>query len=142
MRVVIDTNVLLSALMTRGGTSDKVYQAWREGRFELVSASAQLTEIRRVSRYSKLRPRLQAHQVGTLVNQLRHTLLPGKLPALPTTLKLDDPDDAFLAQMALACEADWLLTGDRRAGLLELGSIGRTRIATPAVFIREAIDLS
>ncbi len=41
--------------------------------------------------------------------------------------------------MALAGEADDLVTGDRRAGLLQQGSIGRTRIVTPAIFCAEAL---
>lgn len=41
--------------------------------------------------------------------------------------------------MALAGEADNLVTGDRRAGLLQQGSIGRTRIVTPAIFCVEAL---
>ena len=50
-----------------------------------------------------------------------------------------DPDDTFLLAMALAAEVDWLVTGDRRAGLLQRGSFGRTRIVTPAVFCAEAL---
>jgi predicted nucleic acid-binding protein len=37
LRVVLDTNVLLAALLTRGPPPDKLYEAWREGRFQLAS---------------------------------------------------------------------------------------------------------
>lgn len=47
-----------------------------------------------------------------------------------------DLNDAFLLAMALGSQADYLVTGDRRAGLLERGSAGRTRIVTPAGFLR------
>jgi predicted nucleic acid-binding protein len=40
--------------------------------------------------------------------------------------------------MALASEVDYLVTGNRRAGLLQRGSLGRTRIVTPAIFCTEA----
>jgi len=36
--------------------------------------------------------------------------------------------------MALTADADWLVTGDHRAGRLQLHSIGRTRITTPGDF--------
>jgi predicted nucleic acid-binding protein len=39
----------------------------------------------------------------------------------------------------LGGEADYLVTGDRRAGLLQHGSIGRARIVTPAIFCAEAL---
>jgi len=51
----------------------------------------------------------------------------------------NDPDDAFLLAMAIAGEADYLVTGDRRAGLLQHGHIERTRIVTPAVFCDEVL---
>jgi uncharacterized protein len=49
------------------------------------------------------------------------------------------PDDAFLLAMALAGNADYLVTGDRRAGLLQRRYIERTRIVTPAVFCAEVL---
>jgi predicted nucleic acid-binding protein len=45
---------------------------------------------------------------------------------------------AALLAMSLAGNADYLVTGDRRAALLQRGSIGRTRIVTPATFCAEA----
>ena len=135
MRVVLDTNVLLAALMVRNGTPDRIYQAWRDGQFHLISCQEQLEELRRVSRYPKLRQRLPAHRVGTLVNQLRKFSLQGELPALQEETLLADPGDTFLLQLALAADADWLITGDHRAGLLALGNISRTRIATPSDFL-------
>jgi predicted nucleic acid-binding protein len=41
--------------------------------------------------------------------------------------------------MALAGEADYLVAGDHRAGLLQRGSVGRTRIVTPATSRTEAL---
>ncbi|MDP1997500.1 MAG: hypothetical protein Q8J90_09905, partial [Gallionella sp.] len=56
------------------------------------------------------------------------------LEQLPTDIEADDPFDAFLLAMALVGEADYLVTGDYRAGLLQRGHFGRTRIVTPTVF--------
>ncbi|WP_456151670.1 PIN domain-containing protein [Dasania phycosphaerae] len=59
------------------------------------------------------------------------------------TLTLDqecsDPNDAFLLAMAVQGEADYLVTGDKRAGLLQRGHIERTRIVIPAVFCSEVL---
>ncbi len=51
MRVILDTNVLLGALISPSGPPETIYRAWRAARFELVTSPAQLDELRRVSRY-------------------------------------------------------------------------------------------
>lgn len=61
------------------------------------------------------------------------------LETLPGTFETADPDDAFLLAMAVVGQADYLVTGDRRAGLLQRGHLERTRIVTAAVFCGEAL---
>lgn len=139
MRVVLDTNVLLGALISPYGPPEAIYRAWRLDRFELVTSTVQLDEIRRVSRYPKLKPILPAHRTGTMVNNMQRANVLGALPALPAGVTVTDPDDAYLLAMALASEADYLVTGDRRAGLLQMESIGRTRILTPSAFCKEVL---
>ncbi|MEI8028976.1 MAG: putative toxin-antitoxin system toxin component, PIN family, partial [Comamonadaceae bacterium] len=134
MRVILDTNVLLGALISPYGAPDVIYRAWRATKFDLVTSTAQLEELRRVSRYPKLKAILPAHRIGTMVNNMQRALVLGSLPPLPDGMDLNDPNDVFLLSMALASEADYLVTGDHRAGLLQRGSAGRTRIVTPATF--------
>jgi predicted nucleic acid-binding protein len=50
MRVVIDTGILIAALLTRDTPPDQIYQVWRKQRFELVTAEWQLEEFRNVFR--------------------------------------------------------------------------------------------
>lgn len=139
MRVILDTNVLLAALISPHGPPDAIYRAWRAARFELVTSTAQLDELRRASRYPKLKTILPAHRIGTMVNNMQRAIVLDTLPPLPEGIEADDPSDAFLLAMAIAGEVDYLVTGDRRAGLLQRGSLGRTRIVTPATFCAEAL---
>ena len=139
MRVVLDTNVLLSALLSPFGLPDAIYRAWQKDRFDLVTSATQIDELRRASRYAKFKDVLQPHRVGTMVNNMRRSFMLDALPPLPEGSEVNDPNDAFLLAMALAGEADYLVTGDHRAGLLQQGSIGRTRIVTPATFCAEAL---
>jgi putative PIN family toxin of toxin-antitoxin system len=140
MRVVLDTNILFSALISPHGKPDLIYRAWRSARFEIVTSQLQLDEIRRASRYPKFRDILQPAKVGAMVNNLqRAVVVVVVLAELPITVEADDADDAFLLAMALVGDADYLVTGDRRAGLLQRGYIERTRIVTPAVFCTEAL---
>ena len=139
MRVVLDTHVLLAALISSHRPPDAIYRAWMEARFELVTGTVQLDELRRVSRYPKLKTILPAHRVGTMVNNMHRAIVLAQLPPLPDGIDADDPDDAFLLAMALGGEADYLVTGDRRAGLLQRGRLGRTRIVTPTTFCAEML---
>lgn len=139
MRVVLDTNVLLSALLSPHGWPDAIYRAWQKDRFDLVTSAAQIDELRRASRYAKFKDVLQPHRVGTMVNNMRFSIVLDELPSLPRGVEVNDPNDAFLLAMALSGEADYLVTGDHRAGLLQHGSHGRTHIVTPATFCAQAL---
>jgi predicted nucleic acid-binding protein len=61
------------------------------------------------------------------------------LDTLPKTFEAADPDDAFLLAMAAVGQADYLVTGDKRAGLLQRGHQERTRIVTATVFCSEVL---
>jgi hypothetical protein len=136
MRVVLDTNILFSALISPKGAPDTIYRAWRSARFEIVTSQAQLDEIRRASRYPKLQAILQPAKVGAMINNLQRATVLGRLTI---EIEASDPDDSFLLAMALAGNADYLVTGDRRAGLLQRGHIERTRIVTPTLFCAEVL---
>lgn len=136
MRVVLDSNILFSALISPHGAPDMIYRAWRSARLEVVTSLLQLEEIRRASRYPKLQAVLQPARVGVMINNLQRAVV---LERLTIEVEANDPDDAFLLAMALAGDADYLVTGDRRAGLLQRGHIERTRIVMPAVFCVEVL---
>jgi predicted nucleic acid-binding protein len=48
MRVVLDTNILCSALVTPGAPADRLYLAWRDGTFTLVSSGGQIVTASRM----------------------------------------------------------------------------------------------
>lgn len=134
MRLILDTNVLIAALITRDTPPDALYRAWRDGAFTLVTSELQLEEFRAVTRRESVRLRIHPAEAGRMVNDLR------SLAVLAEPLeKLDispDPYDNFLLAMAQASRADALVTGDKR-DLLSLGRHLGTRILTA----REALNL-
>ena len=99
----------------------------------------QLDELRRASRYPRRETTLPAHRGGATVDNMQRAVVLHGQPVIPKGVGAEDPDNAFLLSMALACEAEYLVTGSRRAGLLERGSIGRARIATLAAFCADAL---
>ena len=130
MLVILDTNVLLSALRTETTPPALILDAWRAGRFLLVTSSEQIDEFKRAARYPKLRAILPRNAVGRVVNQLRATDL--RLERLRRVGQSPDPGDDYLLAMAGAAGADFLVTGDR--ALLALRRIGGTKIVSPRRF--------
>ncbi|MBK8116040.1 MAG: putative toxin-antitoxin system toxin component, PIN family [Candidatus Accumulibacter sp.] len=134
MRLILDTNILVAALITRGTPPDKLYEAWRDGRFTLLTSELQIEEIRRVTRREGIRFRIHQAEAGRLVNDLRR--LATRIDNLPMVDVSPDPYDNFLLAMAQAGQADLLVTGDKR-DLLSLSSCLGSRILTA----RDALGL-
>ena len=132
MRVVLDTGVLIAALITRDTPPDRIYQAWRERRFELMSSEWQLDEFRRVSRYPRLRKFLSPSDAGRMVNGLRtHAVMLTDLPRVDASA---DPDDNPVLAMAVAGNAHFLVSSDKR-DVLSLKALGTARIVSARRFV-------
>ncbi len=130
MRVILDTNVLLSAFVRVDSKPYHLLRAWLDGRFELVSSSAQIEEIARAARAARaaqVRRFIAPAEAGWLVNQIRERAL--VIERLPDIDASSDPADNFLLGMAEAGQADYLVTGDK-AGVLAIGRRGNTKIVT------------
>lgn len=95
MRVILDTNVLLGALISPHAPPDMIYRAWRAARFDLETSAVQLDELRRVNRYPKLKTILPAHRIGTMVNNMQRAIVLDALPPLPEGIEAADPNDTF-----------------------------------------------
>lgn len=134
MRVILDTNILLSGLITPNGTPARLIDAWLDRRFTLVSHPIQLDEFRAVSRRDKIRALVRPSEAGRLLNQIAAL---AEMPTrLPPVQRSRDPRDDFLLALCEASSADWLVTGDKD-DLLALRQHGTTRIVTAALFAAE-----
>jgi putative PIN family toxin of toxin-antitoxin system len=127
MRVVLDTNVLCSALMTPGGLPDQLYLAWRDRLFTLVTSEEQLEEFRQVTRYPRVKQRIDPAAAGTLYNELHQLAV--VLRTLPELDVSSDAGDNFLLAMAQGGKTDFLVSGDKRH-VLSLKTFGTTQIVT------------
>ncbi len=132
MRVMLDTGILVAALIMTDTPPALIYEAWRKKGFELVTSEWQLDEFRRVSRYPKLRRFLEPVEAGNLVNGLRHQATVLKI--LPTLELSPDPADDPVLAMAEASQAQYLVTVDNK-DLLALGTVGGTHIVTARQFV-------
>jgi putative PIN family toxin of toxin-antitoxin system len=131
MRVVLDTNVLLSGLMAPGGTPGKIVAAWRGAHFDLVLSEAMLEEIRRAFAYPKIYARVGwgEEEIARFILLLRLKAEVVNIEGVTASVPRDAADNPVLATL-LAGEVDCLITGDN--DLLALAD--RYPILTPAEF--------
>src|SRR3546814_10526429 len=69
---MLDTNVLLSGLISPAGVPARLIDAWLDGRFTLISHALQLDELREVSRRDKIRKLIRPSEAGRLRSE-EHT---------------------------------------------------------------------
>ena len=133
MRVVVDTGVLISALIRRQGTTGEVLGAFRDGRFILIYSTPILVEIIDVLGRAAFRTKyhIEPEDITALVNLVR---LRGELVVPKAQVaKCRDPKDNKFLEAALAAQADALVSGDE--DLLVLMSFIDIPILRPAEFL-------
>ena len=131
MRVVLDTNILVSALLVQLGRPAAIYRAWQEGHFTLLTCAEQLDELKATLHKPAIAARIKPYKAGRLVNALKE--LAETIGALPRVQRSPDPTDDFLLALSEAGKADYLVTGDK-SGLLSLARHEGTRIISASEF--------
>lgn len=112
IRVVLDTNVVLSALVFGGGFSGSVRQAWQRGAFLPLVSTATAQELMRVLAYPKFRLNAadQAELLADYLPYAQTVQIPNPPPVVP---ECRDVSDAPFMQLALAGRAKVLVSGDQ-----------------------------
>lgn len=126
MRVVLDTNVVVSGFLW-GGVPRQLLQAAREKKLQLYTSTPLLLELTDILGRAKFARKLAAAQLS--VDQLveRYALLTTVVhPAVIAPTILDDPDDDQVLACALAAKAELIVSGDRH--LLDLKEYRGIRI--------------
>ncbi len=131
MRVVLDTNILVSALISPVGRPAAIYDAWEDGKFTLLTCAEQLDELRATLRKPRVAALIKPHKAGRLVNQIKK--LAEEISSLPRVKRSADPNDDFLLALSEAGKADYLVTGDK-SGLLSLDRHKATQIVSATSF--------
>ena len=132
MRVVIDTNVLVSALMSRGTPPQRITEHWYARRFEVVTSDVQIAELADVLSREHLQKYLRPGEADLLIEVLeRQTRRAVNLPELDLS---PDPDDNLILATAVAGGADYLVTGDKR-DLLSLDDTAGIPVVTARDFL-------
>ncbi|HMR32713.1 MAG TPA: putative toxin-antitoxin system toxin component, PIN family [Geminicoccus sp.] len=130
MRVVLDTNVIVSALLW-GGTPHRLIEAASEGNLILCTSQVLLDELREVLGRPHLASRLIDHRstVERAVRSYAEAVVIVEPSNVPPVVAEDADDDHVIAA-ALAAGAAMIVSGDRH--LLSIGSLEGLDIITPA----------
>ena len=126
MRVLLDTNVLLSAVATRGLCADVFREVLTS--HELIVSDALLKEVKKGLQQKLKVPPSIASEFLNLLKQDTIVIKPSRLPKVP----IKDKSDLIIIASALSGSADLLVTGDKE--LLDLGKVENLEIVSPRVF--------
>lgn len=128
MRVVLDTNVLISSLLSPAGPPALLYAAARARVFEVVASKQLLAEVAAVLSRPKLRKYVTPSEAGEFVSIVKR--LATLYDATPCGETAPDPGDDFLIDLIRVATPDLLVTGDKAP--LDMVSVGVTLIVTPS----------
>ena len=128
MKVVFDTNVLVSALVFPGGKADGALLRIVEEHDQLLISAPIVDELLGVLARKFARDREELARIAVFLADLAQTVRPR------TKLKVvaDDPDNRIL-ECAVAGQADAIVTGDR--ALLALGTFRNVRLLSLAAYL-------
>lgn len=135
MRVVIDANVVVSFLLSKGDTVSFIFDAWEKETFEVLMSSDILIELDDViDRATKsTKEGVDRKDATAMIRRLRKNTI--RFPTVSSVhISKDHKDNRYLA-CAKDVQADFLVTGDKKH-LLPLKEFGSTRIVSPKEFVQ------
>ena len=135
MRVVLDANLFVSAVIESRGKPARILDAWRGDRFDLLIRQDILEEIGEVLRRPRIQKRHQwsAAQIARFLEGLKELAMVTSGEPKVEEGTVEDPDDRMYLACAVEGEAAYVVSGDQH--LLRPGSFQGTLIVTPAQFL-------
>jgi uncharacterized protein len=134
MRVVVDTNVVVSRYLSASGPPARMLAAWEHGTFDLLVFEPILAEHERVLLYDRLMPlhHMTPEEVSTVVSDFRRLAIPVAPTRTLTVVAVDPSDNRFL-ECAEEGGADFVVSGDRH--LLDVSEYRGIQILSPSTFL-------
>ena len=112
MRIILDTNIIVSGLISEHAAPAQLLNSWADNAFTLVTSTTQITELQSVTHRPSVRPLMTPAHAGRFIDDLHRFAT--VLDRLPVVHRSGNPNDNFLLAMAEAGAADHLVTGDKR----------------------------
>lgn len=135
MKAVLDTNIFISAAISKTGKPSQIIDLARAGKFGLVTSEEILTELKRAIHYNRIKKQygLQEQSIQKFLRQLKRVSSVVKPKIKVKVVKNDPDDDKFLA-CAREGKAKYVVTGDPH--LLKLGRYQEIKMIKPAEFLK------
>jgi putative PIN family toxin of toxin-antitoxin system len=134
MKVVLDANVYVSALLSKRGVPKQIIDLWREEAFELLISKEILEEVARVLRYPRV---AEFHKLSEKEQEEFLALLRDETKLIQPKRRLsvspDETDNRYL-ECAVEGSAEVLVTGDKRH-LLPIKEYQGIAVISPAAFL-------
>ena len=130
MRVVADTNVLISALLF-GGVSDQVFLAGLRGEIQLITSDPLLKELERIL---KNKFKLDVQLVRGVIEEVRNVAEVVEVSSHINVISHPEDDNRVL-ECAVDGKADFIVTGDTKH-ILPLKEFRGIKILSPSEFIK------
>lgn len=134
MRVVLDTNVVVSAFLSPSGVPAQIIEEWQRQAFEVAASEPLITEYRRALLYPGVaaRHRLSADDVADTIEDMQQLVVMVS-PQETLFAVVDDPDDNRVLECAVAGDVEYIVSGD--AHLLALQQFRDIQVLSPAAFL-------
>lgn len=130
MRVVIDTNILVSSFF--GGKPREIIDLWKREKIMLCLSKDILDEYINVLQLMGLQNEIELKELLSLFAKGFNTLFTTKTPKL-RVVKKDPGDDKFI-EWAVVLKAEHVITGDKQ--LIAIGEHMGIKIITPHNFLK------
>jgi putative PIN family toxin of toxin-antitoxin system len=129
-KIVIDTNVFVSAHLIPNGNPAKAIDFWAEDRYELILSKPITEEIIKVLHRKEIKVE-RIERLLSLIFQKATIVAPEK----EISVIKNDPDDNKFLECAVSGGADYIVSGDKH--LLDLREYEGIKILTPKWFLEE-----
>lgn len=139
LRVVIDTNIIVSSLIGKGGASYKVMERFKQNHFVMYLNGNLMKEYdNKINQLLRENVIKDVQAAGTMLNEIRSRSVALKIPIDPP-IRSTDPKDNCVLEVAFVGVLDFIITNDSRDLLSLDGSkaLGKTRVVKPLDFIEK-----
>jgi len=134
MIVVLDTNVIVSALLSPNGTPAEIIRYMEISKITIATSDPLLDELERVLKYPKVAKYIKASETDITLFIKRFRMFADIVkPESSIETVEKDPDDDRVLECAVAAKADFIISGDQH--LLEFEEFQGIEILSPTAFV-------
>jgi len=138
LKIVIDTNVLVSALIKPDSTPELIVLMILNNQVTMYISNEVFQEYKQVLNRGKFEKYLNSKKIKSFLSRIKRCAIKIR-PKVTVDIIKDDPADNKFLECALEAEADFLITGNIKH--FPPKKFHKTQIVTPSEFLSMIIDV-